>query len=962
MKLTPPIAAFVLVLGIHPGVARSAEKPEGLVVGLTSNNGPLLLGELSCTACHTAEGAAERLFVKEAPRLGDVGARVTPDYLRAFLTAPQKVKPTTPMPDLLHALPAEQRDATVDLLVHFLVSQGGPLERRAAPADAKLLERGKTLYHTVGCVACHAAYEAPPRHKIDPNAPRVDDDEKQDVIAKPRVTVPLGQLARKTTPQSLALFLANPLHTRPSGRMPSLSLTADEARAIAIYLMREQPGQEKPRPTAAFVVDVAKVERGRAEFARLGCASCHDSGLRKDPEKLNLVLLGATATGVAPKDNRSPPQESPRQAIDNSATSKYLNFGKEGSGLVITIPGAPLVVTQLELASANDSPDRDPASYLLEGSQDGKTFTRLDTRSIAPFADRFASQRFTIDNKDAYSVFRLTFPTLVGGRGADAMQIGKVRLFAGPKPQPGVASTLKAPPLAKLNIAADSGCLGDKVAASRPRFAFSPEQRQALRTAVADLQKPATPSTPARSPEQTLMALNCYACHRRGNYGGPDAQLAPYFTYEVVVDLGDEGRMPPALHEVGAKLTSAGFEDTLFAGLRYRMAMATRMPLFGKANVGHLPEMFQLADAGKVAAYKPELSPRMVEEGRQLSGNKALGCVNCHAWGGSRVSGAEGLDLLQAVRRLRPEWFHALLVDPQQLKPRTRMPGGWPKGVSFFPEIEKGDMNRQIDSVWAYLSAGKRAAPPAGLIVGPSRLLIPGDEPIVYRTFLDGVSATAVLVGFKEGMHLAFDANRVRSVVAWSGEFIGTEAAWEGRGGMYAKIPSPDQVQLPSGPPLAVLASLGDRWPADKPKAKMGTNRTPDGWRFNGYRYDDKGMPTFLYRAGTVHVEESPSSDFRQANGCLVRRFRFTSGDQVKNLYFRVATGKKIVEKDGVFTIDDRLSYRVKTTPESKPQRRTVDGQEELLVPIGFGPPGADKEHEAKLELELTWVTEPTRR
>ena len=208
-----------------------------------------------------------------------------------------------------------------------------------------------------------------------------------------------------------------------------------------------------------------------------------------------------------------------------------------------------------------------------------------------------------------------------------------------------------------------------------------------------------------------------------------------------------------------------------------------------------------------------------------------LGCVNCHAWGGSRVSGAEGLDLLQAVRRLQPEWFHALLVDPQQLKPRTRMPGGWPKGVSFFPEIEKGDMHRQIDSIWAYLAAGKRAAPPAGLIVGPSRLLIPGDEPIVFRTFLDGVSATAILVGFKEGTHVAFDANRVRSVVAWSGDFIGTEAAWEGRGGQYAKLPSADQVQFPLGPPLAVLAGPTDRWPADLPKGKMGTTCTPPGWQ-----------------------------------------------------------------------------------------------------------------------------------
>src|SRR5262249_3910825 len=217
-----------------------------------SSKGALLLGELNCTACHAAGDAAQRLFVKEAPRLGDVGARVTPTYVRAFLTAPQKVKPRTPMPDLLHALPAEQRDATVDSLVHFLVAQGGPLEYRPAPADAKLVDRGKALYHTVGCVACHPAYEPAPKQKIDPNAVLFDDDKKAPVN-KERNTVPLGQLAGKTTPQALAVFLANPLHARPSGRMPSLSLTTDEARAIAAYLLREGSGKEKPDAAPAFV-------------------------------------------------------------------------------------------------------------------------------------------------------------------------------------------------------------------------------------------------------------------------------------------------------------------------------------------------------------------------------------------------------------------------------------------------------------------------------------------------------------------------------------------------------------------------------------------------------------------------------------------------------------------------------------------------------------------------------------
>jgi cytochrome c2 len=945
-----PLIALLLV----PAGRALADGPAGVVVGPESGDGRLLLGELGCVACHEPGKTAEQLFVRQAPYLGEVGARVAPEYLRSFLTAPQ-AKPTTPMPDLLHGLPAEQREDTIDALVHFLASLGGPLIARPAASAAKQIDQGKLLYHSVGCVACHQAFEPPPRHKIDPNAPPAD-EEDTGPAKKPLVSVPLGNLARKTTVEALALFLANPLHVRPSGRMPSLGLSAGEARAIAAYLLREQVAPEKGPPAVPFAVEQTKARRGREIFARIGCASCHDTGTHQQPQRLDLVLLGASVAGIAPKDNRSPPHESPRHAIDNNSKTKYLNFGKEGSGLVITIPGTPLRVSGLELTAANDSPDRDPASFLLEGSADGKSFVRIDARTIPPFPDRFKSRVFEIDNNEVYPVYRLTFPTLRGGGHVDAMQIAEVRLFASPRPLPGVASTLKALPLAKLDPAGEGGCLAEKVKAGRPAFAFSPEQRQAVRNALAEIHKPAAPPTAAHRLDQAMTALNCYACHRRGNKGGPDAQRAAYFTYEVVVDMGDEGRLPPPLHEVGAKLTPSGFEDVLLGGRRYRTAMATRMPLFGKANVGMLPDLFRQADAGKVPAYKPEFAPRMVAEGRLLAGAKALACVNCHAWGGNRVPGAEGLDLLQSVKRLRPEWFHAFLTDPQQLKPRTRMPAGWPKGESFFPALEKGDMHRQIDAVWAYLSVGERGGPPSGLtLAGQTRLLVPGDEPIVFRTFLDGVSAHAILVGFRERTHVAFDANRVRLVLAWSGDFIETDAAWEGRGGGYAKLPSPDVVTFPEGPPLAVLPSLTAKWPADVPKPKMGTNRTPEGWRYLGYRYDDKRLPTFLYRAGPVTVEESPSSDYRQANGCLIRRLRLTATEEVKDLFFRVAVGKKIIDKDGGFLIDDRLHYHIKTDGQAKPLVRLLDGQQELLVPIAFGPAVKGQDRESRLELELTW-------
>src|SRR5262249_10829982 len=155
------------------------------------------LGELGCVACHDAGPAASRLLVRQAPRLGEVAARVAPEFLRAFLTRPHEVKAGTPMPDVLHGLPGEKRDATIEDLVHFLASQGRPMVRPTGTPTAKQVERGKALYHSVGCVACHAPFEPTPRHKVDPNAPPEKDDRTAAGPGSKGHAVPLGNLALK---------------------------------------------------------------------------------------------------------------------------------------------------------------------------------------------------------------------------------------------------------------------------------------------------------------------------------------------------------------------------------------------------------------------------------------------------------------------------------------------------------------------------------------------------------------------------------------------------------------------------------------------------------------------------------------------------------------------------------------------------------------------------------------------
>ena len=94
------------------------------------------LGDFNCTACHVAGPTVNgRLAPHIAPRLGRDGARVTPQWVRAWLADPQAFKPGTAMPDVLHALPAAEKADAVEALTHFVISLQSP--EPAKPAAMK---------------------------------------------------------------------------------------------------------------------------------------------------------------------------------------------------------------------------------------------------------------------------------------------------------------------------------------------------------------------------------------------------------------------------------------------------------------------------------------------------------------------------------------------------------------------------------------------------------------------------------------------------------------------------------------------------------------------------------------------------------------------------------------------------------------------------------------------------------
>ena len=67
-------------------------------------------------------------------------------------------------------------------------------------------------------------------------------------------------------------------------------------------------------------------------------------------------------------DSAYPANESPVKAIDGDIGSKYLNFGREGAGLILTPAKGQSVVTGLVVTTAGDATSRDPSAFAIYGT------------------------------------------------------------------------------------------------------------------------------------------------------------------------------------------------------------------------------------------------------------------------------------------------------------------------------------------------------------------------------------------------------------------------------------------------------------------------------------------------------------------------------------------------------------------------------------------------------------------
>jgi len=885
--------SFVWVILLVSTVSASAEV---LLPGITGANletslkGQLLLEELNCAACHEA-GPALAAASKKAPRLGDVGARVNPAYIESFLRAPHTVKPGSTMPDVLGAMPEAERAATAKQLTHFLLSLKKPSFALQAP-DAVAAGHGATLFHSRGCAMCHSPRDAAGRETLASSS------------------TPLGALEQKYGFKSLTDFLRQPHLSRPSGRMPDLRLPPREVESIAHYLLQQTrvPGhlhytQYRGQVWEGIGQDAVEPERaGYAEdFSLSSIGRTHHHMAVRFEGWINLPAAGQYTFFL--KANGGSLQVDGREVFSKEP--------KDRRGVVQTQGAVSLAAGWRRIRLDYYHTGRDPSlTFEMEGPQFPRRAVPASMLSVSdqPIA-AFISP--PVDAELA-AAGREKFGALGCARCHDDVGV----------------SARAAAPLARLDPM--RGCLSGQPG-RWARYDLSEEQRKAIAPAVTR-PVPLT-STPEQSLHGELARFQCLACHERRGLGGVAPERNALFTGTAPA-MGDQGRLPPTLSDVGAKLTAAGLEGALIQGQRVRPYVDAVMPQFGEARMRPLVALFAEVDHLEKAVFPAVADLQESKKaGYEMIGEKGFSCIACHDFNGQKSAGAGALDLVSVTQRIQKNWFHLYMHSPQRFHPGIIMPSYWAGGQSQRPDVLGGDAARQIEALWNYLEAGTQAKNPLGLSRQSKELRVTDVAEICRGR--GSIGYRGIGVGYPARISLGFDSEEMALRLMWKGDFATVDlGSFQPRG--------QDMVSFPAGVPFHRLHSLEDQWPA-KGKTTFGFPQNL-GYQFRGYDLDALRRPTFHYTYGEVRVDDL-FEDARDAAGkpFFRRTLRFTAPAGTAPFYFRAACGGKVAtDGPGKFTAD-KLQVRL-----ASPHQGLIR-EGEVLVPLTL-PAGV-----STLTLEYQW-------
>ena len=656
----------------------------------------------------------------------------------------------------------------------------------------------------------------------------------------PPATAPnLEWLSGRVDPQHVAKFIADPHATKPGTPMPNVITTLSGDERDSVA-----------RALAQYIVSLS--DRGFSTSALSEDAAARGQEL--------FHTIGCVAC-------HSPRDESGREVLPEDSQSLgpvESKYGLESLVAFLENPHAARPAGRMPNMQLTHWEAVDVANYLLSG----RPQTDVASRAFERDADLAARGQRHFHELGCVKCHA------VDDRKTDAERI----------------------PLTAENL--ERGCLSDRVG-TWPQFAMTSSDKQAIQAA---LREEWSDLGDEDQIAMTMTALRCVNCHRRGELGGISEDRDLHF-HTTNPNLGPQGRIPPTLTGVGAKLKPTWMRQVLVSGRNIRPYVKTRMPQYGVDNVAHLVDLFQRTDR------QPELQDvefsdqkEMRTAGHELAGTRGLNCIVCHTFQLKQAATMPAVDLTDMAERLHKDWFHRYMRNPQRLSLNTVMPTFWPGGRAIRQNVLDGDPVMQIEALWQYLLDGRQARAPQGLIREPMELLAT-EEAVMLRRRYDGIGKRGIGVGYPSEVNLAFDAEQLRLAMIWRGKFADPGAVWRGQGSGMVRPIGRNVVRFMAGPDVDDAESP---WTVDDSR--------PPHHQFKGYSLDDKRRPKFEYQIGSVMIEDytvdiiDPHSD----QPSLRRTLTLRSGERGSNLMFRAADGQEISALgDGEFLVDKKLRVRI---------------------------------------------------
>jgi hypothetical protein len=157
--------------------------------------------------------------------------------------------------------------------------------------------------------------------------------------------------------------------------------------------------------------------------------------------------------------------------------------------------------------------------------------------------------------------------------------------------------------------------------------------------------------------------------------------------------------------------------------------------------------------------------------------------------------------------------------------------------------------------------------------------------------------------------------------VLWKGDFLNASSMWIERGDGSSKVRGKATYFGKMALTLNKLSSDQATWVADT---------TGTGYKPTGYKLDDTGLPTFMYK---IHGAQVSDASRVLPNGEGIKR-EISAQGATTGMYARLASAKQIVKvSEALYTIDDK-AYQIRLDDGViSVIRLSAEGQE-LVVPF----------------------------